>query len=174
MPKRDNPDNAIVTALPGTMSIRPPNVGRRGGCPYEALGPFGAFYASPMREIHTAGLAAQRQGELTSERRQAWKELRRVESRIVADAAWIELVPEDANVPIAPPKLELPEPPPPTQEMLLEAMKVIPEPDIPPYELSPCPLITCDRWALAKELIRDFLKPQDDSEEMPSFMEEGL
>ncbi len=114
--------------LPG---IEPPS-----GSPYDALAAFGVGYGSPMAAVHRGSLRAQKEKRLTAQRKQAWKELRDSERRLVLDLLYVQPDPtvfgESAGAgepkpELRPPALELPdagEPPPADLEELQEPPEI--------------------------------------------------
>lgn len=147
---------------PKPLPLLPPQLAPKGGTPYEALGPFGAHYDATMREIHLSGLAAQKKGELTRQRRKAWTELRNTESRLALDLFCLQPDPavfgeeeSGAQGPHEPepPQLKLPPVEPPSPRAIAKAVGKVPVPpeaeslapgDPPPLEPS--------LWALVEEV----------------------
>jgi hypothetical protein len=135
-----------------------------------------------MREIHVSGLAAQKQGELTRQRRKAWTELRNTEGRLALDLFYLQPDPavfgdeehgEQQPHEPEPPQVKLPPVDPPSPRAIAKAVGKVPVPaeaesiapaDPPPLEPS--------LWALVEEI---WGRPAPQSPSLPepeSFLEE--
>lgn len=154
-----------MNSKPGPLDLlrrpfRLPGIEPPGGFPYDALAEFGVGYESPMAAVHRGSQQAQRAKQLTVKRRQAWKELRDSERRLVLDLLYVQ--PDPAVFGDVEAGVSLPEPRPSALEATETgepaSLAELPEPS----EIEP------DRWKLLRQIVEtgppaDALRPPSSS-----------
>lgn len=162
--------------------FRDPAIRPSGGDPYEELAPFGVSYDSSMAEIMRAGIEAQRRGELTPARRDAWACLRHPEKRLGIDFLYYQPDPAVFGTP-GDPTVIPDEPPPPdpyrppvealTAEQLAQALGEIDAGPVPePLTVASPPPIDADLWGLLQEAWEEREPPLAPLLPMQSFLED--